>query len=227
MVSAVGALALMTATTPGLRKAALPAALLAALGIAGATGIHRDIHSRYDAIELSAVAARMGVPDLVPESPIATDRLTSAAAAGAYPYNRLFDHECNGLGLSDGVDSGAFSRLSGPPTAEVIARTVRQGDSGTLYTGAIDRTVENGGTRLDGWALIGGQPAECVLLLADDTVVGTGVTELPRGDLSPSFGIHSGLGWRAVAPAGLDPDDITVLVGRSGHSYVLPRGEGD
>jgi hypothetical protein len=224
-VCSVVALALMTATRPHIRNAAVPAALLACLSIAGSSGVHRDIHSRFDSIELSAIAARVGAPDVVPESPIHTDRLDRAAAAGAYPYNSLFHLDCGGLDLGDSVDSRTLTRLAVPPTAEEIANTVLQQGPGSLYTAAIDRTVDVRGTRLDGWALIGGEPADCVLLLVDDVVVGGGVAELSRNDLAPMFRIYTPIGWRAVAPPGLDPDDVTVLVGRAGETYVLPPKE--
>lgn len=214
VIVALLALTLLVVDRLDMRVAVGAAVLLTLLGIAGSTDSFRQIQSTYPGIRLSAVALRTGATGMLTESQIYTNNLAGVARLGAYPFNDRFSLGCgNGLALDSSLATADLPALPGVP---------QTGQA----TGITDRVTSGSGVRLDGWAVIGGRPVDCVLLVDNDRIVGGGVTGFPRSDAQSATGaLSADLGWTAVAPPGTDPSQIVVVVVQSGHRYVLPARE--
>jgi hypothetical protein len=222
-ICAVLVLGLLAHPRVGLPRLVVPTALLLLLGMAGSTGVYRAVHDNYTPIELTGIAARAGVTDSLTGKFFRTDRLTAMENLGAYPFNSMFRLDCGGVQLGDSIDvSGRPGLAPTPPTGP--GPSIPLG----LSAGAVDERVAGEGVRLEGWAVVDGRQADCVLLVQDDRVIGAGVTGLPRPNVA-EFGDtgFERLGWRAFAPAGYRPTDIDVIVVAGDARYLMPAPGGD
>jgi hypothetical protein len=220
-ICAVLVLGLLTAPPVRLSLIMVPTTLLILLMTAGSTGSYRTIHESYSVIELSGIAARIGETENLTRGVIWTDRLPAAEKLGTYPFNSLFGRDCDGLLPGDRIDRSGLPQLAPP-------RPGGPSDSPAPSMAAVEQRVTEPGVRLEGWALVEGQQADCILLAHDEQIIGAGLTGLPRPDVGESTGtLLQQLGWRAFAPPGYRPDDVDVIVVLDGARYLLPAPGGD
>ncbi|GAB2685701.1 hypothetical protein [Thalassiella azotivora] len=171
---------------------------------AGAAGATRAIFPEQ---ELLAVGLRVDAVDVVGARPVPPGTRELAQRLGVYPFTDDFDVACGGADLGDRVDLDALEPV--PASAP-----------GASLQGEVDGVVRGDGLRVEGWTVVGGEPADCVLVAdAAGRVVGAGLVDLPRPDVTQAgLATHPALGWRAVAP---DVGEPVVLV--AGADGVLRR----
>ncbi|MEY8039137.1 hypothetical protein [Saccharopolyspora cebuensis] len=182
---------------PDLRAVVVGATVLTtvAMGAPMAQEVRDDAPNQ----RLLAIAARTGATDAVTDRFPEPDRLLPRLRAlHHYPFNEHFDLGCpDGTGIGDRVDTGGWR----VPSVGSL-REPRPGGWDVVLNAETDQV--RGGTRVvEGWAISGIERARCVVLLDHlGTVVGAGVTDLPRPDAeADTVGTEIGLGFRAVAPA--------------------------
>ncbi|WP_216205180.1 DUF2079 domain-containing protein [Amycolatopsis aidingensis] len=140
------------------------------------------VRDSYAPLEVSAVALRVGAEDALRELRIQPGVRPAARAMGTYPFTDDFSLGCGGRELGDRIDPAAAVPLPGP-------------ESAAPGRGVVDTAPVTGGVLLSGWAMLEGRQPDCVLVVdGTGTVVGGGVTGLPRPDVpGPASG------WRAAA----------------------------
>ncbi|GAB3502616.1 DUF2079 domain-containing protein [Amycolatopsis cihanbeyliensis] len=158
------------------------------------------VDSGYAPLGVTAVALRVGAEDALRELRIEPGVRPAAQALGAYPFTGDFSLGCGGHELDDRLDLPAAVPLPGP-------------ESPSPSRGVVDTAPAAGGVLLSGWVTLDGRQPDCVLV-ADGigTVVGGGVTGLPRPDVpGPASG------WRAAAAPGTTRPTVVILAGRTLH----------
>lgn len=189
-----------------LRLKAIPLALVMALCVyaignsaAGAT------RYRYAYQPVLAVAMQVNAGTVISKMYAYPDFLDQERAMGIYPFTDDFTLGCGAGGpeLGSTVDLAKAVELKGP-------------GYGTKDTaGAVDTAPVTGDKLINGWALIGGQQAQCILVTdGAGKVVGGGTVGLPRDDISQFMNGTGRSGWQAVAAP--EVKDPIVLAYRDG-----------
>lgn len=159
-------------------------------------GTWRDIRAIYPDQQLLAVALRVdATPAAERQFPFPSGARQRLLAVGGYPFSDDFTLGCGDREIGTTLDLAAVEKPS---------RTLN--DAGMAFVGIDAPKVVNGGARLDGWGVIGGRTADCVLVSdSSGTVVGGGITQRPRPEILDVLGISDALrpGVEAVAPTGL------------------------
>jgi hypothetical protein len=199
---------------------AVPAAVavLVLATVAAAAGTTTAVRGHYRTLELHAVAVRLGVPATVPAAGFDSTVLPTLQALRGYPFTAAFDLGC-GRREGDVVDVQALPRL--PLVDRFQEQTGGRVDS-VVEGPAVDddADVRGQGVRVEGWALLGREPAGCVLVTTPDgEVVGGGIVGIPREDLAGP------LGWAVVVPGGSPRYTVVLVAGDDPHSdpaYRVP-----
>ncbi|MFC9250933.1 hypothetical protein [Amycolatopsis thailandensis] len=197
---------LVTRGPRALRLKAIPLALVMALCVyaigntaAGAT------RYRYAYQPVLAVAMHVNAGGVMAKMFAYTDFLEQERKMGIYPFTPDFTLGCGAGGpeLGTTVDLAKAVELKGP-------------GYGTKDTaGAVDTAPVTGDKQINGWALIGGQQAQCILITdGGGKVVGGGTVGLPRDDISQFMNGTGRSGWQAVAAP--EVKDPVVLAYRDG-----------
>lgn len=168
-----------------------------------------DTRAKYPNHEVLGVAMRSGATSTTYDMHGYPDYLEHYRALSVYPFTDDFTLGCGGPELGSRLDTADVVDMPGPAPNR---RTAGATDSVT------DTLSE--GKPMDGWAIIGGEQADCVLIVdSGGTVVGGGAVGIPREDI-PRFTQATGrAGWQATANP--DVDDPTVVVGHNGTFYRI------
>lgn len=183
---------------PGARSIAVFATALAtvALGAPTAQAVRDDGPTQ----QLLAIAARVGAPDAFTDRfPAPEQLIPRLRALGHYPFSPEFT-----LGCGDGTELGTRPDTARWRSPSVGSSREPRPDGRDVQLNVEDDQVRGGARMLKGWAISGIERARCAVVLdGSGQVVGGGVVDLPRPDAEAATpGIESGLGYRAVAPAG-------------------------
>ncbi len=195
---------LVTRGPRALRLKAIPLALVMALCVyaigntaAGAT------RYRYAYQPVLGVAMQVDASGVISKMFAYPDLLDQERAMGIYPFTPDFTLGCGAGGAELGtiVDLAKTVELKGP-------------GYGTKDTaGAVDAVQVTGDKQIDGWALIGGEQAQCIVITdGAGKVVGGGTVGLSRDDISQFMNGTGRSGWQAVATPGVK--DAVVLAYR-------------
>ncbi|MFB9906522.1 hypothetical protein [Allokutzneria oryzae] len=162
-----------------------------------------NVRSQFGSQPLLAIAMRTGADAVVTEFRAKPDALPAVKGIGAYPFNDDFGLGCDGPELGGRIDLSTVPELPGLPGDD--------GDAGFV------ETAVRGDAVIDGWALIGGERPDCVLVTDRNGVIkGGGIVGVPRPDLVTVLGVpESRSGWRAVAGPDLD-GGVVVVSGKDG-----------
>lgn len=186
-------LVLMITRGPALLRAkAVPVALTVALAsyAIGSTSAS-ETRRQYPTTPTMAVAMRAEATSVIRKRFGYPEFLPTYRALGIYPFTDDFTLGCRGPELGSRIDPGTVTDLPGPGG---LRKTIGYLDT---PTGVV------GDTELDGWAMIDGQQADCVLVVdAGGTVVGGGSVGLPRKDILTVVWGTGRSGWQAVAAPG-------------------------
>ncbi len=210
---AVGALLVLLATRAprGVQRYIVPIALVVGLGTyaVGSTSAYL-LRKGYPTQPVLAVAMQTGANAVVKKMNAYPENIPKYRKLGVYPFTSDFTLGCGGPELGTRIEVAA---------TPVITAAMPNG--GERTAGFIESPAVVGDTTLTGWAIIGGEQADCVLVTdASGMVVGGGAVGLPRRDVSTEFGSVTGrAGWEAVARPGLK--DGLVFASRDGRLYRL------
>ncbi|WP_030428442.1 hypothetical protein [Allokutzneria albata] len=209
-LAACAALALVVISWPGFSAVRVAGAVVA-VGLATyAIGSVQAGHVRaqYAKQDLLAIAMRTGATTVVTQLRSKVAALPAARALGLYPFNEDFSLGCGTHELGDVIGADALTPLRG------VSATERTG--GNLDTPAV------GDTLINGWAMVADKRVDCVLVLdRAGTVVGGGITAVPRPDVAQVLGVADPrLGFTAVAgPSTAGGHRVVVSAG--GRFYQL------
>ncbi|WP_216212664.1 hypothetical protein [Amycolatopsis aidingensis] len=161
--------------------------------------------SRYPDQPVLAVAMRVDATSVISELygyPNLNERLRRMSV---YPFTEDFTLGCGGPELDDRIDMASVPAL---PEVSPDRKTM----------GAVDEDAVVGDRQLNGWAIIEGRRADCVLVVdGSGTVVGGGTVGVPRQDVTTFTNASGRSGFRAVAAP--DVENGTVLVMKDGKTY--------
>lgn len=200
---ATAATAVLAVSAVAGRWALLPLGLAAAvvLGTAGASTVAATgVRGHYVNLELSAVAVRLGVPGAVPEAVFDRRATPALQALGGHPFDDGFDLGC-GAEVGDVVGGGGLPDLIG---LSAVPGDLSPAEGAVVSMGSVDEVRLGPAAapflRVDGWAVVGGEPARCVLV-TDRTgrVTGGGVVGRPRVDLLREVRGDVRVGFSAVS----------------------------
>ncbi len=177
-----------------------------AVGTANAAEARRQ----YATTPTLAVAMRLDAKAVIKKEYAYPDLLQVLRSMRVYPFTDDFTLGCGGRELGNKIDLGGVRDLPGPGEQRQTA-------------GYIETPGVRGDVELNGWAMIDGQQAECVLVVdGSGTVVGGGSVGLPRKDVLAAAWGTGRSGWQAVAAPGVP--DASVLVRYRGAFYRLTAG---
>ncbi|SDN65578.1 hypothetical protein SAMN04489726_7605 [Allokutzneria albata] len=209
-ISALLVLAVL-AWKPSSGQTAFAATAVALVTFAMGTKQADTVRANYPDQNLLAIAVRVEAPKTMTElrlEPISA--LKPVRALGAYPYSESFTLGCGAGGpeLGSKVDPARVRPMPEPGAGRPT--------QGHLETGPL-----KGDTAIRGWAVIDHRRPACVLVVdAQGTVVGGGITGLPRPDVAKTVGSReTRSGWRAVT--GADVPGGSVLFGAGGQFYKI------
>ncbi|MFE6609781.1 hypothetical protein [Amycolatopsis sp. NPDC057786] len=210
---AVGALLVLLAVRAQgrVQRYLVPIALVVGLGTyaVGSSSAYL-LRKDYPTQPVLAVAMQTGAASVVKKMNAYPEFLPKYRLLGVYPFTPDFTLGCGAGGpeLGSRIDVAATPVITAAPNAERTA-------------GFIESPAVTGDTTLTGWAFLGGEQPDCVLVTdAAGTVVGGGAVGLPRRDVATEFGTITGrAGWEAVARPGLK--DGLVFASREGRLYRL------
>lgn len=168
-----------------------------------------DTRAKYPDHEVLAIAMRTGATGVIRDNHGYPDYLEHYRALSVYPFTSDFTLGCGGPELGSRIDMDNVADMPGPAPNR---HTAGAADSVT------DAVAE--GDTVDGWAIIDGEQADCVLVVAaEGTVVGGGAVGIPRADI-PQFTQATGRsGWQATANPGTE--DGVIVVGHDGAFYRI------
>lgn len=197
------------------RSRAVPIALTVALAsYAIGTTSAADARRQYPVTPTLAVAMRAGANSVVRKEFGYPEFLRKYRRLGIYPFTDDFTLGCRGPELGSRVDLAAVTDLPAPGGLRRSAGYLE------TPTGVV------GDTELNGWAVIDGQQADCVLVVdAHGTVVGGGSVGLPRKDILTTVWGTGRAGFQAVAAPGVR--DGSILLRYRGTFYrITARNKG-
>ncbi|SDZ19881.1 hypothetical protein SAMN05421504_110231 [Amycolatopsis xylanica] len=165
---------------------------------------------RYAYQPVFAVAMLTGAKTVIGQMWASSDFLEQERTMKIYPFNDDFTLGCGAGGpeLGSKLDLSKTTGLPGP-------------DGGNNTAGAVDTAPIAGDKQINGWAMIKGEQAKCVLMVSPDgVVVGGGTVGLPRPDVNAFIYSSTGRsGFQAVA--GPDVKEATIVVIHNGTQYRL------
>jgi hypothetical protein len=181
-----------------------------AAGASPATNVRNQLGPQ----RLLAIAMRVGETGVPSGESISPASMPAARRLGVYPFNASYDLGCAGLELGGHVDLGTVG-------------TLPLGDIGIPTRGMIDGPPSGADLKFTGWAVIADHHPDCVVVVDHSgTVVGGGVTGLPRPDVATAIGTSDQYtGWEAVAAPGTAGDRVLVsLRGKLSRVPAAPTG---
>jgi hypothetical protein len=123
-----------------------------------------------------------------------------ARRMGVYPFTGDFSLGCGG-----GQELG--TTLDTARAIDLPAPKPDRNTAGMVETGPV-----TGDTLIQGWAMIGGEQADCVLVTdPHGRVIGGGSVGLPRQDVLQVVAGTGRTGWQAVAPPGTTAGQVYVV----------------
>lgn len=181
-----------------------------------------DLRNAIKEHPLEAVAIRAGYGDaLGPVLPKERELEPDLRVLGHYPFNDSFSLGCGGPELGSTIDLYETTRLPQPGTR-----------SPTEPTGMINSVEDRGEADLvTGWATGGtnrnADRVRCTLVVdRTGTVVGGGVSLLPRGDVTGKYwGLPPDVGFKVIGP--VTDETRIVVVYESGAMRWLPSEVSD
>ncbi|WP_086821570.1 hypothetical protein [Allokutzneria sp. NRRL B-24872] len=211
-LAACAALALVVISWPKVSAIRVAGAAVAVGLVTYAIGSVQAGHVRaqYAKQDLLAIAMRTDATTMVTQLRAKVAALPAARALGLYPFNEDFSLGCGGHELGQVIGADALTPVRG------VSATERTG--GNLDSPAV------GDSLINGWAMVADKRVDCVLVLdGAGTVVGGGVTGVPRPDVAQTLGAADPrLGFTAIAGPGTAGDRVVVSAG--GRLYQLASG---
>jgi hypothetical protein len=190
----------------------VPIALIVALASYGLGSTNAaDTRRQYPVTPTLAVAMRVDATKVISQLYGYPGYLDVLRSMRVYPFSRDFSLGCGGPELGDRVDLARAVNLPGP-------------GNGRTTLGYVETASDVAGdTLLEGYAMIKGQQADCVLVVdLDGTVVGGGSVGLPRKDILTLAWGTGRSGWQVVA--GPDTKAGAILVKYRGTYYRVGEG---
>ncbi|RZS37476.1 hypothetical protein EV193_10531 [Herbihabitans rhizosphaerae] len=200
------ALTLVVLRVRALNATAAAALACAVAGVTFAAGSPEatNVRNQYPNQQLLAAAMRVEANTVVASNRTSPSVIGLTRAMHAYPFSGSYTLDCGGAEIGSRVTLASVRTLHG------------SGNGGHIDSGPV-----RGGTPIVGWAVVGNERADCVIVVDRvGTVVGGGYVDVARPDIPSAAGLpEQRSGFKAVA----DPRTTggVVLVRSGGEFYQV------